>query len=313
MTGQATRWIAVDWGTTHLRAWVFGPGGTRIAGLSSADGMGRLSPEQFESALLSLIDPYLPEDRRTPIIACGMVGARQGWVEAPYARAPCPPPGVRDAVLAPVRDSRLAVRILPGVSQAAPADVMRGEETQIAGVLAGDPGFDGVICLPGTHTKWVHAGGGEIVGFRTFMTGELYALLSERSVLKHGLKHGLQLRTARDDWDQDAFLEAVDDMMASPRSLAADLFSLRATALLHDLPPAAARARLSGLLVGSELAGARAFWAGRRVVLVGSETLSRLYEAALAALGTQTERARGDAMTLSGLEAACEGMSEGTA
>ena len=309
MAGQATRWIAVDWGTTHLRAWVFGPGGTRIASLSSADGMGRVSPDRFESALLSLIDPYLHEDRQTPIIACGMVGARQGWVEAPYARAPCPPPGVREAVLAPVRDSRLAVRILPGVSQAAPADVMRGEETQIAGILAEHPGFDGVICLPGTHTKWVHAGGGEIVGFRTFMTGELYALLSERSVLKHGLK----LRTARDGWDQDAFLEAVHDMMACPRSLAAELFSLRAAALLHDLPPAAARARLSGLLVGSELAGARAFWLGRRVVLVGSETLSRLYEAALAALGTQTERARGDAMALFGLEAAYKRMSEGVA
>ena len=309
MTGRTTEWIAVDWGTTHLRAWVFGPGGTQIAGLSSADGMGRLSPDEFESALLSLIDPHLPEDRRTPIIACGMVGARQGWIEAPYARTPCPPPGVREAVLAPVRDSRLAVRILPGVSQAAPADVMRGEETQVAGILADNPEFDGVICLPGTHTKWVHAGAGEIVGFRTFMTGELYALLSERSVLKHGLKHGM----ARDGWDQDAFLEAVDDVMASPRSLAADLFSLRAAALLHDLPPAAARARLSGLLVGSELAGARASWLGRRVVLVGSQTLSRLYEAALVAQGTQTERVHGDAMALSGLAAAYECMSGGAA
>ena len=77
MTDRATEWIAVDWGTTHLRAWVFGPGGTRIASLSSADGMGRLSPDRFESALLSLIDSHLPEDRRTPIIACGMVGAHE--------------------------------------------------------------------------------------------------------------------------------------------------------------------------------------------------------------------------------------------
>ena len=197
------------------------------------------------------------------------------------------------------------MRILPGVSQAAPADVMRGEETQIAGILAENPGFDGVVCLPGTHTKWVHVAAGEIAGFRTFMTGELYALLSERSVLKHGM--------AGDGWDQGAFLEAVDDMMASPRSLAADLFSLRAAALLHDLPPAAARARLSGLLVGSELAGARERWLGRRVVLVGSETLTRLHEAALMAQGTRTERVQGDAMTLSGLAAARECMSEGAA
>ena len=305
MAGQATEWIAVDWGTTHLRAWVFGPDRTQIDSLVSADGMGRLSPDQFEPALLALIDPYLPEDRRTPVIACGMVGARQGWAEAPYADAPCPPPGVRDAVLAPVMDPRLRVHILPGVSQSAPADVMRGEETQIAGILVGEPEFDGVICLPGTHTKWVRVGAGEIAGFRTFMTGELYALLSEHSVLKHGM--------AGDGWDQDAFLEAVHDVMARPQSLAADLFSLRAAALLHDLPPAAARARLSGLLVGLELVGARDCWSGQRVVLAGSEPLSRLHEVALVAQGIQTERARGDAMTLAGLTAAWRCMSEGMA
>ena len=88
MASQTTGWIAVDWGTTPLRAWVFGPVGTQIASLDSAKGMGRLSPDQFETALLALIDPYLPEDRQPPIIACGMVGARQGWVEAPYACTP---------------------------------------------------------------------------------------------------------------------------------------------------------------------------------------------------------------------------------
>ncbi len=298
MADQSISWIAADWGTTHLRVWIFGPRGEQIAALSSADGMGRLSPEQFEPALLSLIDTYLREGRQTPVIACGMVGARQGWVEAPYDAAPCPPPGANSAILAPVDDPRLTVRILPGVSQSKPADVMRGEETQIAGYLAQNPGFDGVICLPGTHTKWAHISAGEIVSFRTFMTGELFSLLSERSVLRHGI--------SSDGWDGAAFAEAIDDAMARPQTLAADLFSIRASALLESLPPATARARLSGFLIGLELAGARPYWLGQHVILIGAETLSNLYSAALMAQGTQAELAGGDAMTLAGLTAAFE-------
>ncbi len=302
MTGQMPGWIAVDWGTTHLRAWVLDPARAEPAALSSADGMGRLAPDEFEHALLRLLDPHLPAGQVVPIVACGMVGARQGWFEAPYASVPCPPPGIRDAVLAPARDPRLAVRILPGICQSDPPDVMRGEETQIAGLLADTPGFDGVICLPGTHTKWVHLRNGAIDRFRTFMTGEIYDLLSRHSVLRHGM--------SQDAWDRDAYLEAIDDAMQRPRLVSAELFSLRAATLLHDMPPAVFRARLSGLLVGLELAGVLASEAIDQVTLIGSEALSGPYAEALRSRGIRAERMSGDAMTLAGLKAAWSGMSE---
>ncbi len=110
---------------------------------------------------------------------------------------------------------------------------MRGEEVQIAGYLASNPDFDGVICLPGTHSKWVEVSAGEVVSFRTFLTGELFSLLSNNSVLRHSIGTG---------WDASAFEAAVSEAQSHPESLARSLFGLRAESLLADLPPDTARA-----------------------------------------------------------------------
>jgi 2-dehydro-3-deoxygalactonokinase len=291
-------WIAVDWGTSNLRAWVFDSTDREIAHLTSDKGMGGLAREAFEPALLDLVRPYLAEGRATPVIACGMVGARQGWVEAVYDKVPCPPPGIDRATQAPAVDRRLAVAILPGLSQDRPADVMRGEETQIAGFLAANPGFDGTICLPGTHAKWVQISAGEIVSFRTFMTGELFAAISAHTVLRHSVGGGQ---------DPAAFAEAVRDGMTSPEALTARLFGLRAEGLLHGLGAEAATSRLSGLLIGLELAGARGYWLGTRLALVGGGGLTRLYATALEVQGVVPEIADGDDMVLAGLKAARAG------
>lgn len=292
---ETADWIAVDWGTSRLRAWVFAADGREIAHVASDDGMGGLAPEGFGPALLSLIGPWLDDGRTVPVMACGMVGARQGWIEAPYRTVPCPPPGPAEAVAAPVTDPRLAVTILPGLAQTTPADVMRGEETQIAGFLAADPGFDGTLCLPGTHTKWVQLSAGEIVSFRTVMTGELYGLLASQSVLRHSVGPGTDLA---------AFHDGLADAMARPEALTQRLFGLRAEGLLAGLAPAAAAARLSGLLIGVELLGARGYWLGTRVALIGSGSLAGLYAEALNAQGVAVERAEADAMVLDGLTAA---------
>ena len=288
-------WVAVDWGTSRLRAWAIGAEGDVIAEAASDKGMGALSPEGFEPALLELITPWLGP-APMPVLACGMVGARQGWREAPYARVPCKPVDPAAAIVVPGTDPRLRLTILPGLSQARPADVMRGEETQVAGLLATRPGFDGIVCLPGTHCKWVHVSAGEVVSFQTFMTGELFALLSTGSVLRHGLQG--------DGWDDAAFAEALADALSRPQALAARLFALRAEALLDDLPPAQARARLSGLLIGIELAAARPYWLGRDIALVGSGRLADAYATALAAQGVPAERHPADTLTLAGLRAA---------
>lgn len=289
-----TDWIAVDWGTTRLRAWAMGPDGQPTASAQSDMGMGALTPAGFEAALLDAAGDWI--DGPTRVIACGMVGAKQGWVDAGYAVAPCKPPTGAHAVPAPSEDPRLDVLVLPGVSQQRPADVMRGEETQVAGFLAEHPNFDGVICLPGTHTKWVQVSAGEIVSFRSFMTGEVFALLSGQSVLRHGLED--------DGWDDAAFAEAVTDGMARPQLLTSDMFNLRAQGLLSGMTSSQARARLSGLLIGVELAGARAYWLGQQLAIIGAAALSDLYASALAAQGAIATRADAEAMTLAGLRAA---------
>ena len=285
-------WIAVDWGTTHLRATAMGPAGP-MAQASNSDGMGSLSPNQFEPALLALIDPWLAADRTTPVIACGMVGSRQGWAEAKYRTVPCAPVAPDTLTRVQTKDPRLSVHIAPGLRQNTPADVMRGEETQIAGALALMPGFDGVMCLPGTHSKWVHISAGEVVSFQTFMTGELFALLSTQSVLRHSI--------AADGFDVAAFDTGLSDALSRPERIAARLFTLRAEGLLTDASPIAARSRLSGLLIGIELAAAKPYWLGQPVTLIGAETLCGHYAHALQAQGLTPTTLSAPDCTLAGL------------
>ncbi|QPM90851.1 2-dehydro-3-deoxygalactonokinase [Pseudooceanicola algae] len=292
---QQASWIAVDWGTSNLRLWAIGPEGQVLAERSSADGMGGLEPDRFEPALLALAGDLLAPERKTDVLICGMAGARQGWVEAPYAAVPCAPAGGAPTP-APARDSRLSVRILPGLSQAGPADVMRGEETQIAGFLAGHPDFNGTLCLPGTHTKWVRVADGRITRFRTAMTGELFALLSTASVLRHSV--------SIEGFSEAAFLDGFDQAAASPLTLALDLFSIRPASLLADTAPEASRARLSGLLIGAELASVRDFWDGCPVVVIGTAALSQRYREGLHRLGAEAAISDHPALALEGLRAA---------
>lgn len=289
-------WIAVDWGTTHLRAWAMADDGRVLAAASSDAGMGSLTREGFEPALLALAGGWLAPGRATLALACGMVGSRQGWVEAPYRPVPCLPLEPGGFASAPCGDARLTVRVIPGIKQLSPADVMRGEETQIAGFLAAEPEFDGVLCLPGTHNKWVRISAGEIVSFQTFMTGEMFALLSEHSVLRHSV--------GAEGWDEQAFMLALDDLLSRPERLAARLFSLRAEALLSGLAPATARARLSGALIGAELAAARPYWLGQSVAVIGASGIGGAYAAALARQGAAPRVVDGDRITLAGLTAA---------
>ena len=288
----APAWIAVDWGTSNLRAWAMGPAGAVLAEAGSADGMGKLTRDGFEPALLRLIGPWLG-NAKVPVVACGMVGSRQGWCEAPYRSVPCAPLDPAAQVTAPTTDPRLSVRIAPGLKQVAPADVMRGEETQIAGALGLLPGYDGILCLPGTHSKWAQISAGEVVSFQTYMTGELFALLSESSVLRHGMQGG--------GWDEAAFDAGLSDAISRPDRIASRLFALRAEGLIAGLAPPAARARLSGLLIGIELAAARPYWLGQRVTLIGAETLAAAYDRALKTQGVEAQRLAVTDCTLVGL------------
>ena len=283
------RWTAADWGTSNLRVWRM-DGARTLERAESDRGMGSLAPDEFEPTLRATA-PWLAEGET--VVVCGMAGSRQGWREAPYAAVPCAPDAGAPAV---VPCDGLRVLILPGLKQMTPADVMRGEETQIAGYLALSPEFDGVLCLPGTHTKWVRISAGEVVSFQTFMSGELFALLTKNSVLRHS--------TASEDWDDAAFAEAVSDSLSRPEGLASRLFAIRAGSLLHGQDNATGRARLSGLLIGAELAAARPYWLGQRIGLIGASALSALYATALTAQGAPSESMEAEEATLAGLTAA---------
>lgn len=271
-------WIAVDWGTTHLRAWAM-VGGEAKAEAHSDDGMGKLGRDAFEPALLRLIEPWLGHEQMI-VLSCGMVGARQGWQEAPYQKVPAKP-GDLPTVPVTTIDPRLNLRIVPGLSQTTPsADVMRGEETQIAGFIAQHPKFDGVLCLPGTHSKWVHVSAEEVVSFQTCMTGELFGLLSEASVLRHSVDTGEAM-------DQGAFKDAVSDTISRPERLAQRLFSIRAENVMNAVDNAEGRARLSGYLIGAELAATKPYWLGQEVAIAGAPDLARTYATALSTQGVE--------------------------
>ncbi len=261
--------------------------------------MGSLAPDEFEDALLELVAPWLPAGKRIEVVICGMAGARQGWREAPYRAVPCAPVQPDAQLVVETKDPRLAVRIVSGLSQIDPPDVMRGEETQIAGLLAADPEFAGTVCLPGTHSKWVTIRGGQVLQFRTFLTGELFAYLSQSSILRHTIP--------AEGVDEDDFVDAVTEAAADPAAMPGKLFALRAGPML-DVPPARnLRSRLSGLLIGAEIAAVRDQIAADKVYVVGGESVAGPYAKALGALGLTAALLDAETLTIAGLQAARAG------
>lgn len=291
-----TTWIAGDWGNTHLRLWALNAADEVIAERTGDRGYSVLEPGDWEAEFLEICGDLIAADRVTEVIICGAAGSRGGWAEAPHRPVPCLPTNATGAIRVATADQRLSVRILPGVKQTNPPAVMRSEETQVAGFLAGSPDFDGVVCLPGTHTKWVHVSAGEIVSFMSTMTGELFGLLSKRSILRRTI--------AKEGHDDAAFLEGVEAAFRDPGKLLSALIGLRAKAYITELDPVSARSFLSGLLIGADLTASRAYWLGRDVAVVGAETIASGFSRALEAQGVMVRKADGGEMSLAGLIAA---------
>ncbi|MDO9415657.1 2-dehydro-3-deoxygalactonokinase [Pararhizobium sp.] len=278
MTKQAA-YVAVDWGTSSFRLWLIGTEGDVLAERRSGEGMLTAAKTGFEAILQSHLDA-VAAPAGLPFIVCGMAGARQGWVEAGYLDTPAL---LADIVKAAVRVPGIArdVRILPGLAQRNPsaADVLRGEETQLLGagdiLMAGDH----LVCMPGTHSKWVRVSNGTATGFSTFMTGELFDAISKHTILSHTVGDGGSF-----DGTYPAFVDAVAQVRDNPALTSNRLFSVRAGQLLHALPATDGKARLSGTLIGLEISGALSTVpAGGGICLVASGPLGALYQAALAA------------------------------
>jgi len=284
--------IAVDWGTTNRRAYRIDAGGDVTAQMEDEAGVAAIPSGGFNAAVAQ-ITARLGD---LPLLMGGMIGSNRGWHEAPYV--PCPAT-LADLVrnLLWVEEGRKA--IVPGLSLSDRhrADVMRGEEVQVFGHLAAPGGEDGLICHPGTHTKWVRTAGGAIAEFRTFMTGELFGLLRDHSILAPLLHGGTE---------PDADFHAGAEAGLAASDLAADLFSARARVLLGRLPQASAAAWVSGLLIGADVRGGLAsFGTGRprTVTVLGRPALNRLYLAALARAGQPAAGADGAPAFIEGMKA----------
>jgi 2-dehydro-3-deoxygalactonokinase len=273
--------IGVDWGSSRLRAYALAANGRTLARVESDAGVLRVRRGELADALSDLLTGWKKCWPTIPIIASGMIGSRDGLTEVPYVDTPAKLQDVREgmATIQVTRD--LAVAVVPGLAHRGghSVDVMRGEETAILGWLRmRGCGGDQTLILPGTHSKWVHVAAGKITEFCTFPTGELFDSLLRSGSLKNLAPVGDA------PGGPDAFHEGLMTGL-SARGLLHDYFSIRAEAVAG---PACARDihdRLSGLLIGYELAEARSrsiLVDSARIVIVGDGTLARNYARALA-------------------------------
>ena len=289
--------IAIDWGTSSLRGARFDAQGHKLDERQFPRGILTVGPGEFPAVFEQCFGDWL-QDSEALCLLSGMVGSRQGWQEAVYC--PCPAGFAElDQHLLWLQAGRMA--IVPGLSvqhqDGLPAnfpmaqhDVMRGEEIQIFGALSLTGLQDATVILPGTHSKWAQVAQGRVTGFRSFMTGEVYALLSQHSILARTLP-------ADAPWHEDTFTQAVLLAQRTP-SVLSSIFATRTLALFNTLPAEQHPSFLSGLLIGEELRAMQPHSSGA-LLLVGSATLTHRYQCALQALGLST-RSLGDEATWAG-------------
>ena len=280
---EATGLIALDWGTSSLRAWRLSRTGRVLDARSEAWGIMHLPDGGFEGAFAAITAGWGAPGVAS--LACGMVGSRQGWHEVDYLPTPAGLDELARALRAFPTPGGGTLHLVPGLLDDAP-DVMRGEETQAIGAapLLGD---DALLVMPGTHSKWSRLCGGRVVSFRTMMTGELFALLRRHSIL------GRDDGTANADTRDLAFIRGVRDAQAQGGF--ARLFATRALSLTGGLAPGCAADYLSGLLIGEELRlAADARSGGARIALTGAAALCDRYARAFSALDLAAPERLGD-------------------
>jgi 2-dehydro-3-deoxygalactonokinase len=289
--------IGIDWGTTSFRAYRIGADGSVLETKAAPAGILKVPDGDFEAVLEREIGPWLAAAPALPMVVSGMITSRQGWLEVPYC--PCPAGSAELAGALREHATRAGRRLhfVPGLSliggDGVP-DVIRGEETQIIGELAGErEGERGrqAIVLPGTHSKWAFVEDGRIVWFATFMTGEVFAVLKEHSILGRLM--------AGDAFDEAAFARGLSYARAGPGGLLRRLFSARTLGLFDQLPASAIASYLSGLLIGSEIVEALDCLpeapGAREITVIGHSELALRYRGAIDAAGFRARTGSVDA------------------
>ncbi|MBV7410931.1 2-dehydro-3-deoxygalactonokinase [Maritimibacter sp. DP1N21-5] len=293
-----SEWMAVDWGRTRLRVWIMNADGTVLDELSSDDGSDGLGAGDLEPTLARLIAGHLQDDAETDVIIAGPVAMPGLWCGGDLRTVPCKPPGPGDLTRARVRDERLRVSLVRGIGQNKPDALMFADALRVAGLLAGSPGFDGVVCQPGPVSHWVHVSAGEIVSFQQVLTGKLMDMTA-RAV-------GISPQGPQAPND---FLAAFDDMLSKPQAMAARIGAVEAGLMMDRFGADVARARIAGVFVGAELAATKPYWLGQRVALVDG---GDLYQGALSSLGIAAEVFDEGEMLLAGFRTVMAGSSRVT-
>jgi 2-dehydro-3-deoxygalactonokinase len=292
--------IGLDWGSTNVRAYAFDAAGQIVDRATPGIGadFGALAlkaPQQFDDALSSLVGSWATANPAAPLLACGMVGAKSGWREVGYvALNDCAAASLADVLAAnvvSVKTSFGPLAIIPGIKSDEP-DVMRGEETQ----LVGSGIAEGIIVLPGTHSKWVQMVAGHVESFATFYTGEMNTLIREHSSV------GALLKSAPNSDDTAAFETGLNYARAGAASWLHDLFVLRASVVTGQRSEAFVSTALAGWLLGCEISAALSMYPETRgVALVASERLVPWYQAATRAFGIACDALNAERVTAKGL------------
>lgn len=292
VTNPAPQLLALDWGTSSLRAFLMRDGRV-IETRHSGHGIQHLpapGTPGYEQAFAEIAGDWVRQWPRLPIVACGMVGSAQGWKEAPYVRCPADIQALAGQSVAVPSGLGPDILIAPGVLFDEPGelpDVMRGEEIQIAGALMANPAWAARSCmlLPGTHSKWAQIENGRIVRYATYLTGELFAVLSRHSILGRLMPES----ESNNEADTAAFELGLSTARSSgPGDFSHHIFGTRTLGLTGRLPHAALADYLSGLLIGHELvsglAGAGEL-AGVPLVMIGAPALCQRYARSLVYMG----------------------------
>ncbi|HGY4721960.1 TPA: 2-dehydro-3-deoxygalactonokinase [Citrobacter amalonaticus] len=283
---MTARYIAIDWGSTNLRAWLY-QGDKCLESRQSEAGVTRLNGKSPEAVLAEVTQNW--RDSATPVVMAGMVGSNVGWKIAPYLPVPASFAAIGEQ-LTPVGDN---VWIIPGlcVSRDDNHNVMRGEETQLLGARTLSP--SSVYVMPGTHCKWVQADAEQIHDFRTVMTGELHHLLLQHSLVGAGLPE--------QQTSSDAFAAGLARGIDSPAVLP-QLFEVRASHVLGNLPREQVSEFLSGLLIGAEVASMRDFIAHEQTItIVAGASLTSRYQLAFHVMGRDVSAVPGDTAFQAGI------------
>lgn len=290
----ADGFIAVDWGTTNRRGYLIDAAGEMRSEMEDDQGILAVAPGRFPAA----VERIRGELGDRPLLMAGMIGSNRGWVEAPYVPCPASLEDLCGHLIWAADDAA----IVPGLSYLGDdmADVMRGEEVQIFGALATGliPGTC-LVCHPGTHNKWISVSGGRVTAFRTVMTGEIFNLLKENSILADLL--ALPVAAG------EAFHAGVRRGL-SHDGLAAELFSVRARVLLDQAERDDAASYTSGLLIGADLRVGLGTAPDGEVIVMGRPDLTVLYAAALVEAGQEAREVDGESAFLAGVKRIAEAM-----